>query len=226
MRWMIFAALVCRFQDPPGEISGSIKLKPAKKVPANQRYPNQSGSGVPQRVRSPAVVYLEKVEGTFAAPPENPRMAQKDFAFHPRVLPVLVGTTVDFPNQDDLYHNVFSFSSTKKFDLGRYPSGESKGQTFDKPGLVKIYCEIHDHMRAFILVLQNPYFAVTDEQGGYAIRNIPPGRYRLKVWQEDSKEASKEIVVESGRPVRADFDLSRNESPAPGVERCLCKDGD
>jgi plastocyanin len=227
MRWFMAAALWCGFQDAPAaEITGVVKLKAPKKVQTNKRYPNQAGQPGAQSVVSPAVVYLEKVEGSFPAPKEKPKMSQQAFAFHPRVLPVQSGTTVDFPNLDDLYHNVFSFSSTKKFDLGRYPSGESKSVTFDKAGLVKIYCEIHEHMRGFVLVLQNPYFATTDEKGAYSIKNIPPGRYMLKVWQEDSKEMNREVVVESGKPLRADFELSYSEAPSPSDQRCLCKDGE
>ncbi len=149
-------------------------------------------------------------------------MAQQNFEFQPRVLPVVVGSSVDFPNRDELYHNVFSFSASKKFDLGRYSSGESKTETFDKLGLVKVYCEIHEHMRSYILVLQNPYFTLTDSNGKFSLKNVPPGRYVVKVWQEDSKEHSAEIVVEAGKPATLDVELSQGPEPV-GSSTCFCK---
>src|SRR6266571_5547426 len=102
--------------------------------------------------------------------------------FRPLVLPVMVGSTVDFPNNDDLFHNVFSYSQAKEFDLGRYPRGQKKSIKFDKPGIVKVYCDIHSYMYATILVLKNPFFAVPDEEGNYHIDNIPEGVYTLNFW--------------------------------------------
>ncbi|MBZ5542245.1 MAG: hypothetical protein LAO07_01020 [Acidobacteriia bacterium] len=131
-----------------------------------------------------AVVYLETI-GTppsYDPPESHPRLDQQDMLFRPIVLPVLVGTTVDFPNNDDLFHNVFSYSEPKEFDLGRYPQGQKKSVTFDKPGVVKVYCDIHSYMYATILVLENPYFAVPDEEGNYRITHVAPGKYRACFW--------------------------------------------
>jgi plastocyanin len=131
-----------------------------------------------------------------------PKIAQKDQMFQPSVLAVSVGSTVEFPNLDPYFHNVFSYSKTKKFDLGRYEQGKSKPVTFDKPGLVKIFCEIHYSMRAYLHVLATPYFAVSDEHGGFSISGVKPGVYTLHVWQENQQDLTKEIsVAESGAQV-------------------------
>ena len=124
-----------------------------------------------------------------------PRMAQKDQRFEPSVMAVSVGTKVSFPNLDPFYHNVFSYSKTKRFDLGRYPQGESKVVEFDKPGLVKIFCEIHFSMRAYVHVLETPYFATSDEQGQFRIDNIAPGTYTLNVWQENLPLIQRPVTV-------------------------------
>lgn len=133
-------------------------------------------------------------------PPTDAKLDQVDQTFIPHVLPVVVGTKVEFPNNDTVYHNVFSFSGIRTFDLGRYPTGKSKSVTFDKPGVVKVYCDIHPHMSAFILVLKNPYFAKCDESGRFVIKNVPAGRYKLNVWYGRLPDERVEITVpESGR---------------------------
>jgi plastocyanin len=110
---------------------------------------------------------------------------QKDMKFIPRVAAVIVGTTVDFPNNDKTFHNVFSNSEAKKFDLGLYPSGQSRSVTFDKAGVVKILCNAHPHMEAYIVVKEHPYFSVADPRGNYDIQGLPLGKYRLEVWHPD-----------------------------------------
>jgi plastocyanin len=109
-------------------------------------------------------------------------MNQKDLKFIPRVLPVVVGTTVDFPNNDKTFHNVFSNSDAKKFDLGLYPSGQSRSVTFDKAGVVKILCNAHPHMEAYIVVKNHRYFSVADSRGNYTLSDVPLGKYRIEVW--------------------------------------------
>ncbi|MFN0152694.1 MAG: plastocyanin/azurin family copper-binding protein [bacterium] len=109
---------------------------------------------------------------------------QVDKTFIPALLPIVVGTTVDFPNQDEIYHNVFSYSRPKRFDLGRYASGEKRSVTFDTPGVVRVFCEIHSFMRATIVVLPTPYFAVVDDAGGFEVRGVPSGEYQLLLWHE------------------------------------------
>ncbi len=112
-------------------------------------------------------------------------MDQRDLKFIPRVLPVLVGTTVDFPNNDKTFHNVFSTSEAKKFDLGLYPAGETRRATFDKPGVVKILCNVHPNMEAYIFVVGHPYFSAADTRGNYQIKAVRLGKYRLEVWHPE-----------------------------------------
>ena len=134
-------------------------------------------------------------------------MDQKALTFVPHVLPILAGSTVEFPNSDPVYHNVFSFSKTKTFDLGRYPTGHTKAVTFDKPGLVKVYCDMHSQMNAFILVLTNPYFTLSDEQGEYSIRDIPAGVYKVKAWFARLPEKTASVTIRAGETTTLDFEF-------------------
>ncbi len=155
------------------------------------------------------VVYLATSpgDGPYTPPAANPKLVQHKKRLIPHVLPVLVGTTVEFPNKDNFNHNVFSLSKVKKFDLGLYKSGKTKFVTFDKPGQVKVYCNIHSQMRAIIQVLPNPYFAKPGANGGYQIPRVPPGRYELMVWHEKFPGDMREITVEAGRVTQVDFTL-------------------
>lgn len=155
-------------------------------------------------------------------------MDQRNLEFIPHVLPVLVGATVDFPNNDKVDHNVFSMSRTKKFNLGSYPAGESKSVVFDKPGIVELRCDVHAEMAAYILVLKNPYFAVTDKQGRFEIpdanalkqtgftgvKDLAPGKYFVKTWHEKLKTQKKAVVVPDNGDVTIQLDLIRG---TPGV---------
>jgi plastocyanin len=167
------------------------------------------------------VVYLEGPVGGKPVVPETPatveshHVVQKGAVFTPHVLPVVVGTTVEWPNNDDIYHNVFSMSDAKPFDLGLYKHGEpGKRITFDKPGRVDVFCSIHAGMHCIILVLENPYFAVADDAGHYAITNVPPGTYHLTAWHERLPKQSREITVPPDGPLKADFVLSITNLPA------------
>lgn len=154
-----------------------------------------------------AVVYLESAgpSPAFDPPQVHPRLDQQDMLFRPIVLPVLVGTTVDFPNNDEIFHNVFSYSEAKEFDLGRYPKGQKRSVTFEKPGIVKVYCDIHSYMYATILVLDNPWFAVPDEDGSYRIPHVPPGRYHVSFWYGRRLIESRPITVSAGESRVEDF---------------------
>jgi hypothetical protein len=141
------------------------------------------------------------------------RIAQKSAVFYPHVLPVMVGTTVEWPNEDEIYHNVFSVSDAKPFDLGLYKHPEVKRVTFDKPGRVDIFCSIHSTMNCIILVLENPWFASTDASGAYAIRDIPPGTYRLRAWHERLPSQTKDVTVTGDGEIKVDFLLGVRNLP-------------
>lgn len=154
-----------------------------------------------------AVVYLSNVPGRYPAPQSRPAMRQKNISIVPHVLPVLVGTTVDFPNDDEIYHNIFSLSSAKSFDLGRYARGVSKSVRFSKTGEVKVFCDIHSQMSAFVLVLQNPYYAICAADGEYVIEGIPSGTYDVIVWHESGGKQSRRVSVPGAQAQKMDFTL-------------------
>src|SRR5467141_3827529 len=153
-----------------------------------------------------AVVYLD---GSFPKPNSAPmkQIAQKDLAFLPALLPVQVGTRVEFPNLDDTYHNIFSYSPAKRFDLGRYRPEERPipSEVFDVPGLVVLRCDIHEHMRGLLLVLDTPYFIRTDEEGRFRLSGLPSGHYMLKAWIDSKTTREKPVELKRGATLRVDF---------------------
>ncbi len=155
------------------------------------------------------VVYLQDVPGTFKPSEKHPRIDQKDLIFIPHVLPVIVGTKVDFGNSDTVRHNVFSPSKAKRFNLGIYGSGKVREVTFDKPGIVTILCNVHTEMSAFIVILENPYFTLTGPEGEFTINNIPPGTYTIKTWHEKLKEQEQEITLKQDEGMTINFTLTR-----------------
>jgi plastocyanin len=196
-----------------GAIRGRVELR--QSPPDQEPRPNvadlgmHTGHGPTDRRRS--VVYLDPgPRAAFDAPDEpHARMDQRNETFIPHVLAIMAGSTVDFPNNDRTYHNVFSLSKTKSFDLGRYAAGRSKSIRFDKPGIVRVFCDIHSHMKAYILVFSHPYFAVTDEQGRYRIDGVPPGTYTVVAWNEAMELQSRRVTVPESGDVDVDFLLSR-----------------
>lgn len=155
-----------------------------------------------------AVVYIDRIPGKQFAPPQQPVVLdQINLVFIPHVLPVLTGTTVSFPNNDTVRHNVFSPSPPKRFNLGTYAQKVTKYVVFDKPGVVTLLCNVHAEMSAYVVVTETPYFAVTDAAGAFTIPNVPPGSYIVKAWHESSKSKEQKVDVKDGPAVRVDFDL-------------------
>lgn len=157
------------------------------------------------------IVYIDELVLTNLVPRTakvvTRRITQKGAMFIPHVLPIVAGTTVEWPNNDEILHNVFSFSEAKAFDLGLYKSPTVKTVTFDKPGRVDVFCSIHARMNCIILVLSNPYFAASNERGSYRISDVPAGTYKLKAWHERLPPQVKQITVPEGGEVRANFTL-------------------
>jgi plastocyanin len=190
-------------------IEGLVQLpEPKMERPVIQRY--QSTVEAPLTPSNPpaAVVYLE---GAFRAP-DKPRsttpaeMTQKNVAFAPDLIAVRVGTAVDFPNMDDTYHNVFSYSKPKRFDLGRYRKDERPATVvFDKPGVVTVHCEIHDRMRGIILVLETPYFQKTDSTGHYRLQHLPAGRFTLKAFINENDVRTIPVELKDGAILHIDL---------------------
>jgi plastocyanin len=199
-------------------IRGTIRVPAARegdRVPLNP-YPGRANAlpnptPIVHGAVTDAVIYLDgpvPPRGGEAAAAEKPaRLAQKGQAFTPRVLPVMVGARVDFPNYDPIYHNVFSVSPTKRFDLGKYARGKSKSLVFTKPGRVNVYCEIHSGMEAFILVLPHPWFTQPDASGSFALPDLPAGTYKLKAWHPDFGERAVTVIVSDreAKGVEVDF---------------------
>ena len=140
------------------------------------------------------VVYLEGPVTNMAPPKPRQVVIQKDAVFTPHVMAVQVGTTIEWPNADDIYHNVFSFSDAKPFDLGLYKD-DVKKVTFDRAGRVDVFCSIHANMHCIILVLDTPHFATTDEQGRFELTDVPAGTYRLVAWHERLPPRKLELTV-------------------------------
>ena len=155
---------------------------------------------VSSRPHADAVVWIET---TAPAPREPARVVldQRNLTFSPHVLAVRVGTIVDLPNNDRVFHNVFSFHDGKQFDLGMYPTGASKRLTFDRPGLSRIFCNIHPAMAAYILAVDSAYFAVSDRQGRFSIRGVPGGEHPYKAWRPGSDIISGTVTVGGDTPL-------------------------
>ena len=223
----LLSALTLGIQLVPGNpqtgtVSGRIEIRTAPPRQVVSRYPSP-GSPVQRSVGPiPTVVFIDgPVPG--ASPwlkPSKAAIFQKGLQFSPPLLVVPKGATVSFPNEDNELHNVFSYSKSKRFDLGRYPRGESKNVVFDKPGIVKIYCEVHPWMRAAVLVLENPYFAIVSGNGSFLIEGIPPGRYELLAWNFDA--GSKRIPVDVPADKSPELLIQLSNASKPGtMERII-----
>jgi plastocyanin len=188
-------------------VEGRVELPKSHSGPVQaKRYEIVTKGGVLSTQPPLAVVYLD---GSFPQPASLPakQVTQKDLTFIPALLPVRVGTKVEFPNLDDTYHNIFSYSPAKRFDLGRYRPEERPipSQVFDKPGLVTLRCDIHEHMRGLILVLNTPYFMMTDTAGQFRLSGLPAGHYTLKAWIDSRTTREKPVDLKNGQTLHVDF---------------------
>jgi plastocyanin len=168
-----------------------------------------SGAVTAAGVRTPAdVVVSLQAPGLTVTPPAKPVvMDQKNMLFVPHVMAVVTGTKVAFLNSDAVAHNVFSPEG--KYNLGTWPQGQTRDHTFDKPGVYTQLCRVHPEMEGFIVVLDTPYFAVTDKTGAFDIKGVPAGKYTLVAWSEKLKSVKKEVTVEAGKTATVDVALGR-----------------
>lgn len=196
----------------PGGISGHVTLTSRMRgspistsAYASRAVTHQAVPTAPE-LRS-VVIYLKGASFAGMLPLSHPQIRQQDESFAPRVVAITRGSTVDFPNFDPYFHNVFSLSGAASFDLGRYPDGQSRSRQFTKAGIVKVYCHIHSQMSATIVVLDHPYFTTPDVEGQFTIPNVPPGDYTLVGWHERVGEQASRVTVESGHITTADVSL-------------------
>jgi plastocyanin len=183
----------------PGAIRGRLDVRRVARPAERRPEVAESGSALvrePQDLRR-GVIYLETApRGAFEErDPGRATLDQRNETFVPHVLAVMVGTVVDFPNSDRTYHNVFSLSKAKRFDLGRYATGRSKSVRFDRPGVVRVFCDIHSHMNAFVLVFSHPFFDITEPDGRFRIDNVPPGTYTVVGWYEGEAQTTRTVTV-------------------------------
>jgi len=207
----VVAALAGQSPDS-GTITGQVKLTSrvrGTQLPSNVYQPrtvaNHDAPDTPE-IRN-VVVYLKGVKFKGVLPASHQDIRQEHEAFVPRVLAVTRGSTIDFPNDDPFFHNVFSLSSASTFDLGRYPMGREKSVTLQNAGLVKVYCHIHSHMSASILVLDHPYFAVPGVDGSFTISNVPAGTYTIVGWHERVGERANVVSVKPGASAAVNISL-------------------
>ena len=217
-RRILLAFLVCWLMAEPasgGVLRGVLHVPaPKTSTSAGSAYPGRAGSlpGSRPLVRgaaSDAVISIDRIpesaDSLIRRSNAHPMLVQRNQAFAPRVLAIAVGTVVDFPNQDPIYHNVFSVSPTRRFDLGKYARGKSKSVVFQKAGLVNVYCDIHSDMAAYILVLPNHAFTQPTEDGAFELPSLPPGTYTLNVWHPDLGTFQKDVRVPADGSVSLDL---------------------
>lgn len=205
-RTLFVCLLMCIALDlqAGGIVQGTLTLDSMKPAPRRPGYVTPlTKKPVEKPEFAPAIVYLEHDDKNLAYPRAGSgpvvRIRQEGYQFRPSMLGVQTGTRVIFPNMDDEFHNVLSYSKPNNFDLGRFrKDAEQPGKIFDKAGVVRIYCDIHQHMRCFLLVLDTPWFVTTDESGRFTLKDIPAGEYWLRVFQPSEKRLQQRVTVTHG----------------------------
>ncbi len=200
-----------------GSITGHIRLTTRIRAPLPANAYSSRAIGKHEQPPIPeirnVVVYLKDPPFRGVLPVSRVELHQENETFVPHVLALTKGSTVDFPNDDPFFHNVFSLSSAAAFNLGRYPRGKSQQWKFSKPGLVKVFCDIHSHMSASILVLDHPYFTIPGTDGNYEIPNVPVGQYTIIGWHERVGERAGTVRVEAGRAASVDLTVPVEDVP-------------
>ena len=187
-----------------GRVIGRVRLTtkvPGKPLPSSA-YPRRTvgdhEAPVLPEIRN-VVVYIKDITYRGALPPKRAELRQVHETFIPHTVAITRGSSVDFPNGDPFFHNVFSLSRAANFNLGRYERGQNRSREFTKAGTVKVYCDIHSHMSATILVFDHPYFAIPDVDGSFELPAVPAGDYTIVGWHERVGERAERVRVEAGR---------------------------
>jgi plastocyanin len=214
---LISALAICSAFGQVATIIGTVDLTKTRTAPLmTKRYEIVSKAGVLAPNPPVAVVYLE---GKFSPATNLPvrQIVQTNYTFIPALLPVRVGSKVEFPNLDDAFHNIFSFSPAKRFDLGRYRPEERPipSQIFDKPGLVTLRCDIHEHMRALILVLESPHFVTTGPDGNFKLEGLPEGDFVLKAWLSSKATLEQPVKLQAGKIATVHFGQNSRSNQSP-----------
>ncbi|MFN2447308.1 MAG: carboxypeptidase regulatory-like domain-containing protein [Vicinamibacterales bacterium] len=196
-------------QHASGAIRGRVDVRRVARATERRPEVAEPGAGGPRDLPEMrrGVVFLEAApRGAFEErEPGRAVLDQRNETFVPHVLAITMGTTVEFPNSDNIYHNVFSLSKPQRFDLGRYATGKSKSVRFDRPGVVRVFCDIHSHMNAFILVFSHRFFDVTEADGRFTLSGVPPGTYNVVAWYEGETRSTRPVTVMPGTVVDLDF---------------------
>jgi plastocyanin len=197
-------------QATPGGLTGRVKLTMATSA-------RSSASAYERRAVSPrarplpesrnVVIFFEGIPAPIDVAPMKASIAQKDEQFAPHLVAVTAGSSVSFPNDDPFFHNVFSLSRGSSFNLGRYPSGVTRSRTFPRPGIVKVFCELHSHMSAVVRVFDHPWFTVPDDQGAFAIAEVPAGEHTVVAWHERIGERRDRVTIRPGQATDITFTL-------------------
>jgi len=196
-------------QGANGRVTGSVKLTLANSAPSSAATYERRSVGPrpkPQPELHNVVIFFSDLPATRRAPMKA-SIAQKDEQFVPHVVAVTVGSSVAFPNEDPFFHNVFSLSRGASFNLGRYPSGSSRSRVVTRPGIIKVFCEIHSHMSAVIRVFDHPWFTSPSDEGTFAIDDVPPGEHTLVAWHERIGERRDRVTIRPGASTTINFTL-------------------
>jgi len=198
-------------QRGTGTVTGLVSLTAAKAAPLAVSPYGRRGVP-PKRSTSPpdirnVIVYVAGHTPGSPPPPLRARVAQRDEQFLPQVTAVTTGSSVEFPNEDPFFHNVFSLSKAAQFDLRRYPPGSSRTETFTKPGIVKVFCHLHAQMTALIMVLDHPWFVIPRDDGTFTLPPVPAGELTVVAWHERIGERRERVRVVSGETTTLSFTL-------------------
>lgn len=196
-------------QAATGRLTGSVKLTLANAAPSPATAYERRSVG-PRPKAQPelrnVVIFFTSLPATKGAPMQA-SIAQRDEQFMPHLVAVTAGSSVAFPNQDPFFHNVFSLSRGASFNLGRYPSGATRSRVVTRPGIIKVFCEIHSHMSAVIRVFDHPWFTVPSEEGTFAIDNVPAGEHTVAAWHERIGERRDRVTIRAGAATQINFTL-------------------